>query len=339
MGFAQQLEKLSSQPMEEQNLLVKSYNDFKQHLYTKRVDKFMKEVNKHGPSKLDESPYQNDSEVIIKSIKNEHIFRADKFTVENFESDFKRPFFDERGTDEAKEWLAKYHVDDGIYERLKSYDSERKSSSVLLYASDEITDTNLHIGRLAVDLVDGEESKYMGPKLLDDREIGLKSLNNYWYISCVTLDRFSERLKDDKEFVIRFVEHEGTNLQFASDRLKDDIDVARASYHCWNDDGIPFISDRLKNDMKFGAEIAGDDGYKLQYFGDQIKDDIHIVKRALSSADSLVILDASPRLQAIAGMGNPTDNLEKAIEREKFFNTLDKKLLQKVEAPTKRIKI
>lgn len=339
MGFAQQLEKLGSQPMEEQNLLLKSYNDFKKHRYTKRVEKFMKEVNRHGPSKLDESPYQNDAEAIVKVIQNEHQFRSDKFMLENFEADFKRPFMDERGTDEAKEWLSKYHVDDGIYERLKSYDNERKSTSVLLYSSDEITDSNLQIGRLAVSLLDGEETKYMGPKLLDDRDIGLNSLNNYWSFSCVTLDRFSDRLKDDKEFVTKFVEQEGTNLLFASNRLKDDIDVARASYHCWNDDGIPFISDRLKNDKKFGLEIAGSDGYKLQYFGDQIKDDIHIVKGAVSSADSLVILDASPRLQAIAGTENPSENLEKAIEKEKFSNSLEMKLALKAEAPTRKIKI
>ena len=339
MGFAQQLEKLSGQPMEEQNLLVKSYKDLKDYLHEKKVDKFMKDVNKLGSSELEISSLRNDRDVIIKVIQNEAQFRSDMYMVNEFEAEFEKPFKSERGAVETKEWFDKYEIVQGIYDRVASYGNKRKAEPVLLYAPDEITESDLQIGRMAVQLLDGNETKFLGPKLLDDKEIAITAITNYWNNGQVTLERFSERLKNDKDCVLEIVKHDGVNLEFASDRLKDDIDVARASHKNWSDDGIPFISNRLKNDKSFGAEIAGSNGYKLQYFGDEIKDDIHIVRKAISSSDSQVINDASPRLQAIGGSTSPKENLQKAIEQEKFSHSLDKKLAPKVEASTRKMKI
>lgn len=325
MGFAQQLEKLSSQPMEEQNLLVKSYNNLKDFIYEKKIEKFYKQVDLSGPKVLRNSPYANDKEVVLKVIEMEHQFRLDRQKLSFADPD--------QGIEMTPQEEA----------RLLTYGKDRKNQSVMRNLESSIFKLTLRddldVGRKASDLLDGVECRFMGEEVLKDLQVAKASIDRadlYQWGSRADLSDFP-KLVDNKEFVLHAVSVRPTDLQFASDRLKDDIDVARASHKHWTWDGIEFISDRLKDDIDFAREIITNDGYKLKDFSDRIKDDIHIVHEAVRTTSPKIIHDASPRLQAIAGTENPEEKLQSAINSEKLYNKLEDKLAPSLK--TRKMKI
>ncbi|VTU34401.1 DUF4116 domain-containing protein [Variovorax sp. RA8] len=347
MGFAQQLEKLSGQPMEEQNLLVKSYNDLKEYIWDKKVDNFMKEVELKGPSALQGSPYEDNKKVILKVIESEAQFRADIDRSDHIQDRYWGNLSNHEGKNNGIDPEEKYPLTKDEISRLKTYGTERRHTSVLKFVSDAMQE-DLTVCLQAVKSLGGGEIQYMGNAPCDNIEIAKEGLLSYQNEvhggHYCAMEPFSERLKDSKELVMFAVKQNGQNLQYASDRLKDDEDVAWASLHDYEIDGMAFISERLRNDSELAQAAVEWNGCKLEHFSDEIKADKAIVLKACKSYEetkqfNFALVHASSEIQQAVGDGDPVQILTKAIAQEKFSNSLEKKLVPKAEASTRKIKI
>lgn len=333
MSISKAFNALGDQLIQEQNILKDGWTgigkDIKEYLDERKLKKFYEKVDLIGPSALKDSVYQESKDVVSKVIDMEHQFRLDTHKREFVKDD------PDSGIILTTEDLA----------RLKTYGKDRKEQSVFINLEcSAIRPTlrdDLDLARKASFYLDGIEQRSMGEEVRNDLDVAKNSIDKsgqyQWGTSC-NLDDFP-KLQDNKEFVIFAVSNKGTDLQFASERLKDDIEVARASHKHWQDDGIQFISARLKDDKAFASEITMNDGFKLPYFSENVRDDIYIVHRAIKNASDKLIEDASTRLQDIAGKENPAENLQRAINSEKFSSSLESKLSVKNEAPTKKMKI
>jgi len=305
MNITEQLQKLSNQPMEEQGLITKGWTDIKsnlaEYLEEKKIEKFMKKVNEIGPAALKNSRYADNKLVVLAVIDNEEQYVKDDFAKFN------------------KENYPKYHtLDQETIKRIDGYGKSRHPESrypesVMQYVSERLRD-DLDVGRAATEKISGDETKYLSPRLLDDKALAIFSAWSYDGHFASSLESFSDRLKDDKETVLIFLQERGQNLKYASDRLKDDPEVVKASMREHDHDGLEFMSERLKDNTLFAKEI-------------------------LSVGDRQKIVEFSERLQQMVGDGNSVLILTKAVEAESRVKSLESKLAPKAEAPTRKIKI
>lgn len=80
------------------------------------------------------------------------------------------------------------------------------------------------------------------PQFQDDKEVVMASANTYGY----AIDYASDRLKDDKETVLHFINTSQYRLlQYVSDRLRDDVDVVRAAI-AKDPESIKYASERIQ---------------------------------------------------------------------------------------------
>lgn len=231
MKISEAFKALGDQHLEEQNILGKGLSigvsTVKEYIENYKLKKFYNKVDKIGPEALKDSPYDNNKEVVLKVIEMEHIFRRDK---EN----------QGYGTSMVAEELA----------RIDSYGKERKLQPVMnkvYYSVNKLSlRDDLDVARKASKMLDGIESRFMGKDVLKDLEVAKNSI--YWSTNNRNEDLSNfPALQDNKELVMHAVYVDGENLKFASPRLKDDIDVARASCkELIGNNGTPYMSERLK---------------------------------------------------------------------------------------------
>lgn len=83
----------------------------------------------------------------------------------------------------------------------------------------------------------------------------------------------SDRLKNDKEIVLEAVKANGYALQFASDELKSDKEIVLKAV---KESGyaLKYASDELKNDIEIVLEAVKENGYALKYASDELKANI-----------------------------------------------------------------
>lgn len=87
-------------------------------------------------------------------------------------------------------------------------------------------------------------------RLKDDKEFVLHVCKTYKE----SLSSVSDRLKDDKEVVLTCLKNNGDWLQYASDRLKDDIEVVIVSLENKHD-STDFSSNRIKDILKSSVDL------------------------------------------------------------------------------------
>ena len=94
---------------------------------------------------------------------------------------------------------------------------------------------------LAAVKLDGYMVKTL-PKFQDDKEVVMAAAETYGY----AIDYASDRLKNDKETVLHFINNSQYRiLQYASDRLRDDVDVVRAAVRK-DPESIKYASERIQ---------------------------------------------------------------------------------------------
>ncbi len=127
--------------------------------------------------------------------------------------------------------------------------------------------------------------EYASDRLKNDRAFVLEALK----VDPFILTYVAKPLMDDKEIVLTALGKYGkpwkngpyaSNIKFASDRLKGDKEVALEALAS---DGsyIQHISDQLKNDREIVMFAVESSGYALKYVSDELKNDRGIVSAAI----------------------------------------------------------
>ncbi len=329
MNISEAFKALGDQHLEEQNILGKGLSlgvsTVKDYIEGYKLKKFYDKVDKIGPSAIKDSPYQNNKEVALKVVEMEREFRS---------------------IQEGKYWidqepeLAKPLTKDET-QRSKAYGQNRKTSSVSENLNDELRN-DLEFARHLTKTLGGSETKSMTRNVMDDFEIAENSVDYEhqmsFHNSGLTLKDCSPRLQDDKDFVLLAVKKDYKNIEFASDRMKDDKDVAMAAWRCCGPDGLSHASDRVLNDKEFAREVLKQDSFKLEKFGTNVRSDKELVYLVVKDFPE-AIEDATQEVRDIAGNKNQAENLLRAIQAEKLSDKLDFKLALKNEAPAKKMKI
>lgn len=156
--------------------------------------------------------------------------------------------------------------------------------SGLKEASDEIKNDKEVV--LAALQMHGAYLEYASEELKQDRNVVLAAIKSFRFV----FDRgwVSEALKDDKEFMLSVlqqdgnprIEHYGSLLQFASDRLKNDRDIVLAAI---KKEGLAleYAAQVFKNDNEIVLTAVRQDGYALMLASAALKGNKEIVLAAV----------------------------------------------------------
>jgi hypothetical protein len=113
---------------------------------------------------------------------------------------------------------------------------------------------------------------------LESKEFMLTAVTNYGR----DLEYASDKLKDDKEIVLAAVVNGRSALEFASDKLKDDKEIVLAAVT--NDgNGLQYASDKLKDDKEIVLAAVANYGRALECASDKLKNDREIILAALAN--------------------------------------------------------
>jgi hypothetical protein len=88
----------------------------------------------------------------------------------------------------------------------------------------------------------------------------------------------SERLKDDKQFAIEAVKHHSHVLKYLSPRLQDDEDVVLAALKQYPMSPLEFASKRILNNKDFALVSISITACNIFYFNEALGNDIDILK-------------------------------------------------------------
>ena len=107
----------------------------------------------------------------------------------------------------------------------------------------------------------------------------------------------TEKIKGEKFLILEIVQSRGLALRYASNLLRQDVDVVLAAVH-ENDRSQQYASDTiLKNsgslitdDFDFILQAVQVDGTRLQYASRRLKEDINVVKAAVTQNESVIDL-------------------------------------------------
>jgi Domain of unknown function (DUF4116) len=349
MGFAQQLKKLSGQPMEEQNLLVKSYNDLKSYL-SERKDKAMEEkILKHGIKAIENTAYAKDEKMVLYAIHNE------------------KTFMGMLGVPTSKMSDAEKQEEKFIKE--SAHPSREHCQEVMKYVSPECSSYR-DIALFTISTMSGENYNHLSDNLKNEKDVTLEAVR---YAPCV-YETLPNKFKDDIDVTFSAMKRKPEVLEFAPAEFKDHeqllLQTIQPEHNDLTNTGIKFASDRLKNDKAFALEFLAKSGDSLPAFSDairadrecvmvavkafplsfedaskELRDDRGVALEAIKNCDpqdwymKAVLSHASPVIQAMAGSSNEVANLTKGIATEKFSQSLEHKLAPKAEAPTRKMKI
>jgi len=132
------------------------------------------------------------------------------------------------------------------------------------------------------------------------------------------LEYASDKLKDDKEIVLAAVTNDGRALRYASDKLKDDKEIVLATVtnYGWV---LEYASDKLKDNKEIVLAAVTNDGKGLQYASDKLKDDREIMLAAIKK-DGSALKYASDNLKnnreiVLEAINNKPNSIEFASDQ------------------------
>lgn len=91
--------------------------------------------------------------------------------------------------------------------------------------------------------------------VLNDLEICLEFFKNDWRVISWNFEKLSDDIRNNKDFVLKFMKCNGINLQYVSDKLKRDIDVCLISALSTEGRSLKYADKSLFNDLLF-LELA-----------------------------------------------------------------------------------
>lgn len=127
--------------------------------------------------------------------------------------------------------------------------------------------------------------EYVSPDLKENEElirVAISSTKDYYHL--FSLEYAGPGLRDNDDIVDLAVRKDGSNLEYASDRLRDqEYMVTRARA-----DGLKYASDRLLTSVAFAKEYLSEQS-GLQHFSEKIRDNDDVVDIACSKNASEIL--------------------------------------------------
>lgn len=147
---------------------------------------------------------------------------------------------------------------------------------------------------------DGRPLQFASKELQNDPEVVLAAMR-YIAISDVTFQYASDKLKDNKEFVLLALKNKCNILKHVSDKLKDDKDVVLEAVKVYGR-SLKYVSDRLKSDREVVLEAVKTDGYAIRFADKKFRSDREIAYEATLSCNFVLGMGIYP-------IGIPDDEL------------------------------
>ena len=135
-------------------------------------------------------------------------------------------------------------------------------------------------------------------KIKDNKEVMLKAVQIDGYTYCY----ISDRLKKDKEILIEAVKNYGYALEWASDELKNDKDIVLTAVKK-HGGALQFASKNFYEDKEIILTAVKNDGITLLFASENLKDDEEIVWEAIKK-DGKALNFASDRLKLNSDLVN-----------------------------------
>lgn len=133
--------------------------------------------------------------------------------------------------------------------------------------------------------------EYIPPLLKNDKDILFQCIKNYDW----DMEQIDNSLKDDKNFMLRFINYDGKFFYYASERLKADKDVAMEAFKK-SFRNYMYFSEKLRTDRNITINAVKNSGLLLKYASASLRDDEFMVKLAVASHPKS-FLYASKRLK------------------------------------------
>jgi len=150
----------------------------------------------------------------------------------------------------------------------------------------------------------------MSEELYRDKDIILKALDLEHkvfgeYSDTDFMDKVPIEIRNDKDFIMEAIFHNTWALCHASDRLREDKEIARAMLSACleldsNYEGLLGVSPKLLDDREFIMKEVYESGWPIQCISERLLDDKEVVLKALLGDPGIASYNysyASPRLQ------------------------------------------
>lgn len=156
----------------------------------------------------------------------------------------------------------------------------------------------------------GDSIDYVGKKLLNDKELVLLSLLDY-YSRALKICSYS--LRNDKDFVIKAVSTCSSAIQYIPKKFQSEKELFYLSDA--NYETLEYASIELKNDFDLVLNLCSRNGLNLKYASTELKHNEDIVCAALKSNGNAIeftpwlISDYSKALESVNSKGNALKHL------------------------------
>lgn len=128
------------------------------------------------------------------------------------------------------------------------------------------------------------------------------ALSNDIYGEVLALDCMAD-YRDNDEYVLIALEANGASIQWASDRIRDDFDMAafaiRHQNNCYYHATVNNLSERLRDNIELAIIDLNEGHACVEDFSDRVRDNDEVAKAILASDNSRKICEMSDRIRKI----------------------------------------
>ncbi len=144
-----------------------------------------------------------------------------------------------------------------------------------------VNDKNFYIELSKKKLIDENTLSFFGEKVRGDKEVITEVLGAWPHQDA--FQHATEKIKDDKSLAFDAIKAKDTNIEFISNRLKEDrkfmLDVASSIY--MNSKVLRFLPEKYRNDKEFLMLLLKKDYQSFEFISDELKNDAELVWSAM----------------------------------------------------------
>lgn len=233
---------------------------------------------------------QDDKEVVLAAVNN-HYYHTD-YAIAKFKDD--KHFFLAAITTNSSIFpcsTSKLWDDETYVLGALKYDKHDPSRSLFRFASERVKyDRNIV---LAAVKIKGQSLQYTSDELRNDKEIALTAVKQ----NSKALNFISPNLWDDENFVFGVLKYDDSDpstslLNNASDKVKGNKDVVLKAVKI-KGQSLQYASDELRNDPEIALAAVIQNGLAFEYAGKNLKSDFDFVFDAIKKSTHASILNFS----------------------------------------------
>jgi hypothetical protein len=187
-------------------------------------------------------------------------------------------------------------------EAVRAYDDAKLKSIRAVLSGDKtmedpknfmIEEAEKYVQELAAKVAEDERAHIIReiPKgLLKDKQFilaVLKKANELGNSTNVVMELMPKEYRDDAQFMVKAVEINGSNYYYASDRIKNDKELAMLAMK--NKGSLGDLTENFRKDKTFAMEAVRSRGSNLEWVPDELKDDREIILAAVKNDGNALV--------------------------------------------------